>query len=280
MAPRAARWRAAAAVWSRVLLLLSSCCGGVSSGGVKRHPVRSHTAFALACSPTEFRVVIDGLVVGAEYRLEVVLAPIAGSAAVLNESATVAAIPGSSGVAVGWPLPTDAAGVLQSRLTLYDTFPGLDDKQAFVSALTDDRACLLPLQQPAFASDRAQDIDEADAVAGSPQPPAQGVPLAEFKEHRWVMMVSSVHKFPVTCCLFGQQLLNYLETAWLAGCVLDRGLIEPTFIHQARDDAVYEQKKAAGELTDMKFHAILGTIPIAGAALLDAGEQRVCACPR
>ena len=81
--------------------------------------------------------------------------------------------------------------------------------------------------------------------------------------------MSSVHNFPVTCCLYGQQLINYIEAAWLAGRVLGRGLIEPSFIHQARDDAVYERLKAQDKLHSINFTAILGTIPVAGRRLFD-----------
>jgi len=96
-----------------------------------------------------------------------------------------------------------------------------------------------------------------------------GVTPDEFQQHRWVMTVNSAHNFPVTCCLHGQQMINYMETTWLASRVLDRGLIEPIFVHQARDDAVYEHMKAKGKLLDIKFHAILGTVPVAGNQLYD-----------
>ena len=96
-----------------------------------------------------------------------------------------------------------------------------------------------------------------------------GVAPSEFGQHRWLMTVSSVHNFPVTCCLYGQQLINYIEAAWLAGRVLGRGLIEPSFIHQARDDAVYERLKAQDKLHSINFTAILGTIPVAGRRLFD-----------
>ena len=106
---------------------------------------------------------------------------------------------------------------------------------------------------------------------------------SEFNQHKWVMTVSSVTKFPVTCCLFGQQMINYMETAWLATRVLDRGIIEPSFIYQARDDAVYERMMASGAFMPQvgydgmlayrenasKFHAILGTVPVAGGRLFD-----------
>jgi hypothetical protein len=72
-------------------------------------------------------------------------------------------------------------------------------------------------------------------------------------------------------------MINYMETAWLAGRVLDRGLIEPSFIHQACDDVVYERMMASGAFMPhvgfdgvlacrenaSKFHAILGTVPVA-----------------
>ena len=99
-----------------------------------------------------------------------------------------------------------------------------------------------------------------------------GVTSEEFGQHLWLMSVSSIQNFPVTCCLFGQQLLNYAEAVWLAGRVLHRGLIEPSFVHQARNSTVYEQMKAAGELRNLSFHAILGTIPVAGSTLFDPWE--------
>ena len=99
-----------------------------------------------------------------------------------------------------------------------------------------------------------------------------GVTSEEFGQHLWLMSVSSVENFPVTCCLFGQQLLNYIEAAWLAGRVLHRGLIEPSFVHQARNSTAYEEMKAAGELRNLSFHAILGTIPVAGSTLFDPWE--------
>jgi hypothetical protein len=34
-------------------------------------------------------------------------------------------------------------------------------------------------------------------------PVEAGVQTSEFNQHKWVMTVSSVTKFPVTCCLFG-----------------------------------------------------------------------------
>ena len=74
-----------------------------------------------------------------------------------------------------------------------------------------------------------------------------GVAPSEFRQHRWLMTVSSVHNFPVVCCLYGQQLINYMEATWLASRVLGRGLVEPIFVHQARDDAVYERLKAQGD---------------------------------
>ena len=109
---------------------------------------------------------------------------------------------------------------------------------------------------------------------------------SEFNQHKWVMTVSSVTKFPVTCCLFGQQMINYMETAWLATRVLDRGIIEPSFIYQARDDAVYERMMASGAFMPQvgydgvlayrenasKFHAILGTVPVAGSRLFDLND--------
>jgi hypothetical protein len=118
------------------------------------------------------------------------------------------------------------------------------------------------------------------------EPVEAGVKASEFNQHKWVMIVSSVAKFPVTCCLFGQQMINYMETVWLASRVLDRGIIEPSFIHQARDDAVYEHMKSSGAFRRQvgvdgvlayrenasKFHAILGTVPVAGGRLFDLQE--------
>ena len=81
------------------------------------------------------------------------------------------------------------------------------------------------------------------------EPVQAAVQTSEFNQQKWVMTVSSVTKFPITCFLFGQQMINYMETAWLAGRVLDRGLIEPSFIHQAR-----------------------GTVPVAGGRLFDLND--------
>jgi len=123
--------------------------------------------------------------------------------------------------------------------------------------------------------------------AHEPVEAGDGVKASEFHQHKWVMIVSSVTKFPVTCCLFGQQMINYMETAWLASRVLDRGIIEPSFIHQAHDDAaVYEHMKSSGAFMRQvgvdgvlayrenasKFHAILGTVPVAGGRLFDLHE--------
>ena len=100
-------------------------------------------------------------------------------------------------------------------------------------------------------------------------PPECGVTPAQFEQHRWLMNVMSETSFPVTCCLFGQQMLNYMESAWLATRVLDRGLIEPSFVHQARDDGLYERMKAEGGFTNHRFHAMLGTTTVAGSRLFD-----------
>ena len=115
----------------------------------------------------------------------------------------------------------------------------------------------------------AADVTDPRVGAGGGRHASAGVAPSEFGQHRWLMTVSSVHNFPVTCCLYGQQLINYIEAAWLAGRVLGRGLIEPSFIHQARDDAVYERLKAQDKLHSINFTAILGTIPVAGRRLFD-----------
>jgi hypothetical protein len=98
-----------------------------------------------------------------------------------------------------------------------------------------------------------------------------GVAPGEFRQHRWLMTVSSVQNFPVVCCLYGQQLINYIEATWLASRVLGRGLVEPIFVHQARDDAVYERLKAQDAFPSdgNYFNAILGTVPVAGHRLFD-----------
>ena len=278
--------RGAAAAASALLAaaILAACSLGCLAGpglAVQQHPERGLITFGRECDGAELRVLVDGLVPRAVYRLEVVLAW--GSSAIAKESLALAVGQHGARAAARLPVPSSAAGVLQASLTLYDEFPGLDKDRAFLAGLKDDRACVLPVsdeddslqdaassQSPAplgaAASAGARDHDEGHATDGII---AAGVTAAEFREHPWVMTVSSVRNFPVTCCLFGQQLLNYLETAWLASRVLDRGLVEPTFIHQARDDAVYEQKKKAGDLKDVRFHAILGTLPVAGARLFD-----------
>ena len=101
-------------------------------------------------------------------------------------------------------------------------------------------------------------------------PPECGVTPAQFEQHRWLMNVMSETSFPVTCCLFGQQMLNYMESAWLATRVLDRGLIQPSFVHQARDDGLYERMKAEGGFTNHRFHAMLGTVVVPGSRLFDS----------
>lgn len=230
------------------------------------HPERGLITFVRKCSESELRVLVDGLISGAEYRLDVVLA---GSTVITNHSFSVSLHRPEARLLV----PHSAAGVLQASLMLYDMYPGLDKDKAFLSGFNDQRACVLPEQDPDVSKGPPL-VTAASTSAGKPEQTgtvAAGVSVAEFREHSWVMMVSSVHKFPVTCCLFGQQLLNYLETAWLASRVLDRGLVEPAFIHQARDDAVYEERKRAGNLNDISFHAILGTVAVAGARLFDTG---------
>ena len=118
----------------------------------------------------------------------------------------------------------------------------------------------------------AGSVDSGHPDRMPPRESEVGVTVAEFNHHSWIMTVNSVENFPVTCCLFGQQFINYMETAWLVSRVLNRGLIEPSFIFQARNDSVYERMKASGGFRDDKFHAILGTVPVTGGKLFDLGE--------
>ena len=59
----------------------------------------------------------------------------------------------------------------------------------------------------------AADVTDPRVGAGGGRHASAGVAPSEFGQHRWLMTVSSVHNFPVTCCLYGQQLINYIEAA-------------------------------------------------------------------
>jgi hypothetical protein len=77
-----------------------------------------------------------------------------------------------------------------------------------------------------------------------------------------------------------------METAWLSSRVLDRGMIESSFIHQASDDTEYERMISSGAFIPQvgsdgvlayrenpsKFHDILGTVPVTGGRLFDLND--------
>eukprot|EP00961_Rhodomonas_salina_P012975 174635-Rhodomonas_salina.3 len=110
---------------------------------------------------------------------------------------------------------------------------------------------------------------------------AADLPHHDFGDKRWIMNAFSVTNFTVKCCLFGQQFLNHMETLWLARNVLGRGVVEPNFVHQARNTTAYEDltSKRSPEYNYF-FHSILGTIPVSFDSLfLPAALQEYIGAP-
>jgi len=117
------------------------------------------------------------------------------------------------------------------------------------------------------------DVADPRAGAGGGRHAAAGVAPREFGQHRWLMTVSSVHNFPVVCCLYGQQLMNYMEAAWLAGSVLGRGLVEPSFIHQACASPSRTRASCADARTYARALRVRAHAPVSIHV-----QTRACAC--
>lgn len=94
------------------------------------------------------------------------------------------------------------------------------------------------------------------------------VGCSEFAEDRWIMNVWSVTNYSVKGDQFGFQLLSHMETQWMAKNIFDRGWIEPHFVAQPRDNALYEQMIRAGTMQH-DFYKVLETFHVPCDELFD-----------